>query len=153
MPDKTPAASLTGPELCKRVALGMRWKVSPNECFATCQGLTLPDGSERSIPYGIDLLRSMAGQPMPKKYFRPDLDGNHLAEVIAHLEAGDDNWEVSSDLTDLENRRKKPEYRCLIWMHGRVIEEWGNSFPLALLRAFVAACEAEKATSEGTRPS
>jgi len=106
MPDKTPAASLCGAELCERVAEAM--------------------GYDRILDW-----------------FRPDLDGNHLAEVIAEIERRGWAWAMGRSAARLSysgitphNARPTPPMQSL-----------DCSPVVALLRAFVMACEAEKATS------
>lgn len=122
-PDKTPASALEGVELCERVALGMGWEfIERSSAYVMfCTG-----NRNRYIvldPDSADV----------KSAFRPDLDGNHLAEVIAECQRRKWGWTMSGG-TNLDY-----DYAGV---HGHTCTGPGHA--VAILRAFVAACEAEK---------
>lgn len=144
MPDKTPASALTGVELCERVALALGWKRDPEspDVFYTDDNHNhfriVPDDEDFRKRFQVSGCHRWDG-------FRPDLDGNHLAEVKAFLHG-------TMLLGWMVGVAPRGEYaHAVIWLpefddngDQEAVREEGDTEALAFLRAFVAASEAEK---------
>lgn len=128
---KTPAASLTGVELCERVALGMGWTQKYGYGMSVFVDAS---GFDRGIPprnfERVGIARD--------RFFRPDLDGNHLAEVKAECDLRDWPWMEAKSRQGMAHGMVNG-YRVNAW---NAWDELPSS--TAFLRAFVAASEAEK---------
>lgn len=144
MPDKTPAAPLTGVELCERVALGMKWVKHPRRD----DGMWLCDSkdADRSVVHGKHRwISPHSDSPCLESWFRPDIDCNHLAEVKAFLHG-------TMLLGWMVGVAPRGEYaHAVIWLpefddngDQKAVREEGDTEALAFLRAFVAASDAEK---------
>lgn len=141
MPDKTPAAPLTGVELCERVALGMKWAKHPRRD----DGMWLCNSkdADRSVVHGKHRwISPHSDSPCLESWFRPDIDGNHLAEVKAWMLERDWRWESG-------HWGGSRFYARVFTPSGdaRLVEPGFcpcESEAVAFLRAFVAASEAEK---------
>lgn len=131
---KTPAAPLTGVELCERVAMGMGWVKHPRRD----DGMWLCDkkDAQRSVVQGKHRwISHHSDSPCLDSWFRPDLDGNHLAEVKAECNRRDWPWMEAKSRQGMAHGMVNG-YRVNAW------DELPSS--TAFLRAFVAASEAEK---------
>lgn len=137
MTERTPVEQLEDGELCERTAEAMGWEKEPSHPRSYySEGHLL-----RYIP-SDDEWEDPDIRPTPRWLcFRPDLDGNHLAEVIAEIKRRGWNWGFDSDNSEGADGRAQIQEGAHPY---RLIEDGYGNFNEALLRAFVAASEAEK---------
>jgi len=149
MSERTPVEQLKGVELCERVAEAIGWtpvqrSVLEGQSWSRSLWENLRSES-RVIPCDENI--KQFGLYNPSESFRPDVDGNHLAEAIAEAERR--GWSWSHHYTAAKGGkhitcmyRRVGDIANRLPFYTRMIE--GASFNESFLRAFVAASEAEK---------
>lgn len=129
----TPVEELEGVDLCIAVALVMGWGRSSNGS-RWCD----LDRCERIIPKDATF-KMASNDDRAEVFFRPDLDWNHLREVVDEIINRE--WQYRMGVCEVfQDTGDCVEYQ------GE-----GDSEAEALLRAFVAAARAES-NKEGEKP-
>ena len=132
---KTPAAGLSGPELCERVAEAMGWE--------RCRGgyrMPREKGERRGRIREICEPSWDEDTLWAIEEFWPIGDGNNLAEVLAECKQRNWDWQCRTDTVGKQYRFEASV--ALYRDNSRAAT--GYTFPVAFLRAFVAAAEASQ---------